>query len=128
MTEDEMKAGFNSWIAEGRMQHVRDYAGRGRSFEKTPIDQLQGEWVALVRAWATNPQEHNNPRRADIEAELALRGLEPPHELIRDDLDVIARFAMTTMENMDSIDKDRINDEIAGELAEFLVGGQSRRN
>jgi hypothetical protein len=50
MNDNEFKAGFYSWLAEGRMQLVRDYAGRGRNLEGVPIDQLRGEWVALMRA------------------------------------------------------------------------------
>ncbi|PVE24311.1 hypothetical protein DC522_11625 [Microvirga sp. KLBC 81] len=128
MNEDEFKAGFHSWLAEGRMQQVRDYASRGRSLEKTSIERLQGEWIALVRAWVTNPHEHSNPQRADIEAEFTLRGLEPPYEMVKDEFEAIIGFASNTMENLDDIEKDRINDEIADELAEFLVGEQSRRN
>jgi hypothetical protein len=128
MNEDELKAGFHSWLADGPMQHVGDYASRGRSFEKTPIDQLQGEWVLLIRAWATNPHEYNNPRRADIEAEFTLRGLKPPYEMAKDEFDAIVGFAKDAVENLDDIERDRINDEIADELAEFLTGEQSQRN
>jgi hypothetical protein len=128
MTEDELKAGFHSWLANGPMQHVRDYASRGRRFEKTPVDQLQGEWVLLVRAWATNPHEHNNPRRADIEAEFTLRGLKPPYEMAKDEFNAIIGFTKNAVESMDDIERDRINDEIIDELAEFLAGEQPLRN
>jgi hypothetical protein len=128
MNDNEFKAGFHSWLAEGRMQSVRDYAGRGRSFEKAPIDRLQGEWVALMRAWVFNPHEYNNPRRADIEAEFTIRGLDLPYELVKDDFEAITRFVSNAMENMDDAEKDRINTEIASELVDFLAGEQSQRN
>ena len=128
MNDNEFKAGFHSWLAEGRMQLVRDYAGRGRSLEGAPIDQLRGEWVALMRAWVTNPHEFRNPKRADIESEFTLRGLEPPYEMVVDEFEAVTRFISDAMENMDDAEKNRINTEIATELVDFLAGEQSRRN
>jgi hypothetical protein len=128
MNDNEFKAGFHSWLAEGRMQQVRDYSSRGRSLESTPVAQLQGEWVALMRAWVTNPHEFRNPKRADIESEFTLRGLEPPYEMVVDEFEAVTRFISDAMENMDEAEKDRINTEIASELVDFLAGEQSRRN
>ena len=128
MNDNKFEAGFHSWLAEGRMQQVRDYASRGRSHEITPVAQLQGEWVALMRAWVFNPHEYNNPRRADIEAEFTIRRLDLPYELVKADLEAITRFVSNAMENMDEAEKDRINTEIASELVDFLVQEQSRRN
>jgi hypothetical protein len=126
MNDDEFKSGLHSWLAEGRMQIVRDYASRGRSFERMPTNQLQEEWVALIRAWVTNPHEYNNPRRADIEAEFTLRGLEPPYGMVTDELEAITLFASNAKENIDQAEKDRINTEIAKELVDFLAGEKSR--
>jgi hypothetical protein len=128
MNDDQYKAGLHSWLADGRMQVVRDYASRGRGLESVPTDQLRGEWVALMRAWVTNPHEFRNPKRADIESEFALRGLEPPYEMVVDEFEAVTRFISNAMENMDDAEKDRINTEIASELVGFLEGEKSRRN
>jgi hypothetical protein len=128
MNDNEFKAGFHSWLAEGRMQLVQDYSSRGRSLEGVPTDQLRGEWVALMRAWVTNPHEFRNLKRADIESEFTLRGLEPPYEMVVDEFEAVTRFISAAMENMDEAEKDRINTEIANELVDFLAGEQSRRN
>ncbi|MPR10694.1 hypothetical protein [Microvirga tunisiensis] len=110
------------------MQLVQDYASRGRSLEKVPTDQLRGEWVALMRAWVTNPHEFRNPQRADIECEFTLRGLEPPYEMVVDEFEAVTRFISEAIENMDDAEKDRINTQIASELVDFLSGEKSRRN
>ncbi len=103
-------------------------AGRGRRLEEVPIDQLRGEWVFLMRAWVTNPHEFRNPKRADIEPEFTLRGLEPPHEMVVDEFEAVTRFISDAVENRDEAEKDRINTQIAGELVDFLSGEKSRRN
>ena len=128
MNDNEFKAGFHSWLAKGRMQQVRDYVGRGRGLENVPIDQLRGEWVAFMRAWVTDPHEFRNPKRADIESEFTLRGLELPYEMVVDEFEAVTRFISNAMENMDEAEKDRINSEIASELVDFLSEEQSRRN
>jgi hypothetical protein len=78
MNEDELDAGVRSFIAERQMQEVRSYVGRGRSLESASTDQLNSEWVSHVREWAADPQKTANLRRDDIQAELTLRGPEPP--------------------------------------------------
>lgn len=121
---DELKTGVHSYLAEGRMQNLRDYVSRGRNLEKAPIEQLHGEWVASMRAWATDPQKNHNPRRDDIEAELALRGLEPPYEMVTDEIDTITRFAAGAMQHMDDAQKEKLN----AEIIDFIVGEKSRGN
>jgi hypothetical protein len=78
MNEDEFDAGVCSFLAERQMQEVRSYVGRGRSLESASTDQLNSEWVSHVREWAADPQKTANLRRDDIQAELILRGPEPP--------------------------------------------------
>jgi hypothetical protein len=128
MNENELKAGFLSWLADGQMQHVQDYSSRGRSFEAMPIDRLHGEWVALIRDWVENPHDYANPRRGGIEAEYTLRCLEPPYAMVKDEFQAIRSFAETAVANLDDIDKSRINEELADELADFLTQEHSRRS
>lgn len=75
MTENDVRAATESWLAENRMREVQDYISRGRSLEHTSIDELAGEWVSLIRAWAADLRHAHDRRRADIEAEYQLRGL-----------------------------------------------------
>lgn len=123
MNEDELKAGVHSWLAENQMQDVRNYVSRGRSFESASIDQLNSEWVALMRDWAADPRQSKNPRRTDIESEMTLRGLEPPYKLVKDELDTITRVAADAMEDMDEAEKEKLNTEIMDFIAEEKARG-----
>ncbi|WP_457093950.1 hypothetical protein [Microvirga sp. P5_D2] len=48
----------------------------------------------------------------DIEAEYSIRGLKPPYELVRDEMEAITRATAGAIEDMDEIDRDRLNSEI----------------
>jgi len=94
------------------MQAVQDYVSRGRRLEHTPEEALAGEWIHLIRAWAKAPEMGHDPRRVDIEAEYSLRGLKPPHELVRDEMETIIQATAGAIEDMDKLDRDRLNSEI----------------
>jgi hypothetical protein len=124
MNEDEMKAAVQSWLAEDQMQAVRDYVSRGRSLERVPTDQLNSEWAGLMRDWAANPRQPINPRRTDIEAELTLRGLEPPYKLAKDDIDALGKAAADVAERMSEDEQDKI----LNEFADFIEREKSQTN
>jgi hypothetical protein len=93
MNEDELKAGVHTWIAETQMRAVQDYVSRGRRLEQSPEEALAAAWIALMRAWAKAPEKGQDPRRVDIEAEYSLRGLKPPYEFVRSEMDALANGA-----------------------------------
>jgi hypothetical protein len=109
---DDVKTAVQSWITETQMQAVQDYVSRGRRLEHSPEEALAGAWIHLIRAWAKAPGMGHDPRRVDIEAEYSLRGLKPPYELVRAEMEAITRATASAIEDMDEIDRDRINSEI----------------
>ena len=122
MNEDELDAGVRSFIAERQMQEVRSYVGRGRSLESASTDQLNSEWVSHVREWAADPQKTANLRRDDIQAELILRGLEPPDKLVQDELNAITEAAAGAVAEMDETAKE----ELSSEVMNFIRQEKSR--
>ena len=78
MNNEDMKAALHSWMADAQMRLVQDYVSRGRHFEHTPEEVLAGDWVELIRAWAAAPEEEQDLRRRDLEAEYSLRGCNLP--------------------------------------------------
>ena len=69
---------------------VSDYVSRGRHLEHTPVEALAGAWMNLIRVWAAAPEKEPDIRLVDIEAEYSLRGLEPPYELVKSEMDALA--------------------------------------
>ena len=94
------------------MQAVQDCMSRGRRLEHSPEEALAGAWISLVCAWAKAPEMGHDPQRVDIEAEYFLRGLKPPYELIPDEMETIIQATAGAIQDMDEINRDRINSEI----------------
>jgi len=103
MNNQDMKAALDSWIANAQMQLVQNYVSRGRRYEHTPQEALARDWVDLMRAWAAAPENGQDPKRRDIEAEYSLRGLQPPHDLVRAEMDALARGAAALIQQMDAV-------------------------
>jgi hypothetical protein len=103
-------------MAEAQMRLIQDYVSRGRHLEHTPEETLAEDWVALMRAWAAAPEKGQDPRRRDIEAEYSLRSVQPPYQLVKAEMDALARGAAELIQKMD---------EIAGEEIDSLILDQS---
>ncbi len=116
MTARDMQNAVHSWMAEAQMRMLQDYVNRGRHLEHTPEEILAEDWVNLIRAWAAAPEKGQDPRRRDIEAEYSLRGVQPPYELVKAEMDVLARGAAALIQRMD---------EVAGEEIDSMILDQS---
>ncbi len=116
MNDEDMQHAVQSWMAEAQMRLIQDYVSRGRHLEHTPEETLAEDWVALMRAWAAAPEKGQDPRRRDIEAEYSLRSVQPPYQLVKAEMDALARGAAELIQKMD---------EIAGEEIDSLILDQS---
>jgi len=112
MSTDD-KASVQAWLAEAQTRKVQDYVNRGREFEHTPEQDLAAAWVDLMRAWAASDQTEQELRRIDIEAEYSLRGLKPPYEQVKAELDTLARKAAELVKSMNESHFERIDRAIS---------------
>ena len=65
-----------------------------------------------MRAWAAPPEKGPDPRRCDIESEYSLRGLQPPYELVRAEMDALAHGAAALIQRMDAVAGEEIDNII----------------
>ena len=119
MTDKDIQTAVHSWMAEAQMRLVQDYVNRGRQLEHTPEETLAEDWVSLMRAWAAAPESGQDPRRRDIEAEYSLRGVQPPYELVKAEMEVLARGAVALIQQMD---------EVVGEEIDSIILEQSSQD
>jgi hypothetical protein len=69
------------------MQRTQSYAERGRQFENATAEDLQALFVQAFRDWRADLWgEGRRSQVADATAEYTLRGVDPPHSLVEDDL------------------------------------------
>jgi hypothetical protein len=70
---------LTDYLEDLEVEQTAAYARNGRSFAKMTNDELHEAWFDAMQAYASNPTSPE-PRMAEanIRAEFALRGLEPP--------------------------------------------------
>jgi hypothetical protein len=76
-----MKDEMLDFLRKQKAETAMDYVNRGRAFAQSDAEALKARWVEIVGEMAE--LNHSNAvERDDIEAELTLRGVEPPAEAI----------------------------------------------
>jgi hypothetical protein len=99
----------HSWVNSSSVDDIADYAARGRRYETISDSELSSAWVQAFKASAQNI--HNKEQRRlqiDYGAELSLRGIQPPFDLVRDDMELMfasiqAWMATLTSEELNSL-------------------------
>lgn len=72
--DDMVKAFLQSEL----MEETASYLKRGRGFAGLAPDELERKWTASFNAWVAHRREAERILTEDLEAELRIRGLEPP--------------------------------------------------
>ena len=83
------EAEATAMIADTAMRETEVYLGRGRTFASTAIDEIRLRWIAAFKAWFHSRTEDNLREMNDLEAELRLRGVEPPYEKVGPELEAM---------------------------------------
>jgi hypothetical protein len=79
-----------AYLENVRLEATADYVRRGRQLSHVDVEELKQGWVAEFKRWVANLGSDNrvDPRpREDIESELQLRKIEPPWDLVQDELE-----------------------------------------
>ena len=72
-----------------RIEYATAYDQRGRAFASTPMEVLRRDWLAAFRAWAASArkdEKHDRRLLDDLEAEMYLRGTDPPMDLVPEEI------------------------------------------
>ena|SRR5947209_6744441 len=71
-----------AYFAELNLEHIRDYAVRGRAFAGLSVESLGARWVELYRIVHALEDEDREGELRDLRSEFDLRGIEPPMHLL----------------------------------------------
>jgi hypothetical protein len=111
-------------IASWDMRRTQSYVERGRQFENATAEDLQALFVQAFRDWRADLWgEGRSQVVADVSAEYTLRGVDPPHELVEDDLLKIGSAVAADVERMGPANLEEMNSEF---LDECLAAQRSR--
>ena len=111
------------FLANELIDHIADYASRGRFHKRLTDDQLSATWIAAFRNFADDRNDRG--RRAiemDLKAEFQLRNMEPPYDLVKPEIDRVVEdmssdFAKMKRDDPDAVDE--MSEEMEYELADL---------
>ncbi len=117
MTPEDQTEAF---LQNDALEKAQAYARRGRRHERMPIDELRDLWVVAFKVWATDV---GNPRLRnmvdDLESELVLRGVTPPHERVKDAADTLRALARQLLDDLSPDEYRRVAADIERDVAAF---------
>ena len=121
-----------AWIQDKRLQDVEDYVRRGRQLSDVPTEELMSRWVALFKHQAYQPNlVEPSLESTDIDAELQIRKIELPFELVEAEFKMIEDKTRIAYEAA-SKDPNRMkqgSEAALDDLTEFLErSAQTRKN
>lgn len=71
------------------MEEAASYVQRGRRFADVPIEEINAQWVSVVRAFFADTGG-DPTEMSDLGAEIRLRGLLPPEDLVKGEVMAMA--------------------------------------
>ena len=114
------------YLANDLIDHIADYASRGRSHKRLTDDQLSAKWIAAFRNFADDRNDRG--RRAiemDLKAEFHLRNIEPPYDLVKPEIVRVVEDMSSNFEKMKRDDPDAV-DEMSEEMEYDLADLKAR--
>jgi hypothetical protein len=119
-SDDEADQRVDLWIDCESVEDVADYAERGRKHAALSEGELTAAWVQAFRNFAQDI--HDQELRAaptDYSAEFRLRGKEPPHDLVRDDLQVVTDSIEKWMDSLTPEELDAFSERVEEVFSAF---------
>lgn len=117
MSADDVAEAF---LKNRALEKAQDYAARGRCHAQVPTEELVDAWVVTFKVWVS---DHQNPLLRglfnDVEAELVLRGIEPPYDRAKEAAEKLRAMARQVIGDLSSPDYARISAEIQREVDAF---------
>ena len=110
----------DAFLQNDALEKAQAYARRGRRHAQLPTGELTDLWVVAFKVWAADL--HNPLLRAmvdDLESELALRGLTPPHDRVKDAADKLRAVARQLVDDLSPDDYARVAADIERDVAAF---------
>jgi hypothetical protein len=103
------------FFASELIDHIADYASRGRSYKSLTDDQLSRQWIAAFKNFADDRSDHG--RRAtemDLKAEFQLRNIEPPYDVVKPEIDRVVEGMSCDFEKMTRDDPEKVDEMTEG--------------
>ncbi len=119
---DPLDDAVQGWLINQQSLFTEDYLKRGRQFKEKEIGFLKERWVERMRE-SFNHDRTNIQERDDVQAEILLRGEEPPTEMIAKEMKAFGERLGAEMERMEKEEPgwlEEMERDLNIEVADFL--------
>ena len=112
---------IQSWIESESVDDVADYAARGRRFAALSDAELLEAWVRALKKSAKNFQNTRlRDTHSDYTSEFRLRRLEPPYDLVSDDLNKMTDAVKKWVASLSREEREEIEYKAGKDFEAFL--------
>jgi hypothetical protein len=127
MTDDDR---IDAWLANQRLERLEEYIKRRRPLAHISFEELETRWIATIRAWERSLSEFDHEEREDIEAEMQLRKIKPPYEVVKDQLNALRSAAQKVGAQIlnDPERRDAIDRHFTAEIKQFEKRAKGTKN
>jgi hypothetical protein len=128
----DIKNDVLGYLASSGADKLSDYAARGRKYRHLSAEDLTIAWKTAFRAMAGDVRSYE--RRAveeDLKSEFLLRKIEPPYDLIREDMDryaAEANRAIQELKDEDPAQYEAMSRGVVDDLKDFKAARDRNRN
>jgi hypothetical protein len=125
MADEEMLA----FLENQQFLRLEDYVKRGRELARVDTGDLKNRWITEFKKWvAFRPRYMDQRAREDIEGELALRGEQPPFDLVKDEVEALRAASRTAMDQLkrDPLALARAERKLADDMVEFSQSSKAK--
>ena len=111
--EHRVNKNIYAFLPRRNIDQRRSYLARGRRSIVLDVGQLSKSWITAVKNWLARKDRASEITMDDLTAELQLRGLEPPYDVVKQAL--ATRFA-----GMDETTQRKAGRKLAREIGLFI--------
>ena len=132
-SDDEV---LSAYLRNQELECADDYLRRGRHLAKIPVERLNERWVVAFKKWVQHTRirerepSDSRAERNDIEAELLVRQMKPPLDLVKNEIRELKAAATAVVAELqrDPARWAKVEEELLEDFAEFLVDPNRKRH
>jgi len=110
MDADEQCQLIRNWIERQVPEQIADYVDRGRMLAGRDYAELRRHWIYQMRLWsAKSASAEDHKLREDVQAEMRIRGFQPPYDAVKDELVRLEAMSKAFVDSLSPLDRRRFN-------------------
>jgi hypothetical protein len=119
------------YLANKEVDDQADYIARGRTHKDLSEQELTKQWVQAFKRMAHDPRNRESRAiQSDLNCEFRLRGKEPPHALVREELERYSSAARAVIEELEQ-DNDKFEEfgrDLLADIEAFKAARDKSKN